>query len=90
MKTSFTYPLSNTRNNEGQLEVEALVDGNEAEVRQVIFCDKYQRRMNVTTLANHFEGMRKELEAMAVNNVANLYGRDPNLEDVTMMEQDNY
>jgi hypothetical protein len=85
MKVHFTYPLSNSEKWQGQLEVSATVDGQDAEITKVIHEDHNGKKSDLTYVVEQYTPtLYDSLCEMAVNDARNV-----GEEDYTM-EMQNY
>lgn len=83
MKVSFDFPLSNRKEWQGFLRVDALVEGEDVELIKVIHHDKNDRRSNVTWMLEEWCGnLCRSLFDAAINAV-----EEPMTDDYTMMKQ---
>lgn len=72
MKVSFDYPLSDTKDYEGKLHVEATVNGHDVDIDAVTFEDKHGNKVDFMWMLVEWCGnLYNCLEEAAINNAAN-------------------
>ena len=73
MKVNFDFPISNTSKWGGELNVRALVDGQDAEIEQVIHIDYNGKKSDITLLVEEYAPqLYDSLRDAAVNDARNL------------------
>jgi hypothetical protein len=84
--TQFTYPISDTRQWEGQLHISAQVDDYNTQINSVLLEDRVGRKTDITGRVEEFGFDLEDLEYMARNDYENV-GRVDESEDYTMSRQ---
>lgn len=84
--THFTYPISNTRQWEGQLHISAQVDDFNAQIEKVILEDRTGHKQDITGRVEEFGFQMEDLEYMAQNDYENVGAFDES-EDYTLAHQ---
>lgn len=71
-KVTFTYPLSDSRKWQGQLHIEANVDGREAEVTRLVHEDHNGKKSDITYLMDEWmsDSLYPKLCEMSVEHAA--------------------